>query len=204
MNSIKDLPVIMLEFSTNSSRLGNLRTLCDSGSSLNCIRAATICCANEDVLPSLSNPIGVAGIPLDNKGDIMMRIQLPCGTYRVERFTLIENLCYDAIIGFPLLSSLGFALTPNDETVSLGQSMLPRVPEMRRVNGIQQALSDHTGAKFLCKSTDPLSLGDSVKTVKKCHQVLSIARPTEGQTTKATVSNRNTTQNEETLLRNRR
>ena len=109
----------MLEFSTNSETLGKLQTLCDSGSSINCIDASLIPCTTEDILPTLSNPIGVAGVPLENKGDIILRVTLPDGTHRDERFTLITNLCYHVIIGFQTLSSLGFALDSNDETVKL-------------------------------------------------------------------------------------
>ena len=158
-----------------------------------------ISCTTEDILPTLSNPIGIAGVPLENNGDIILRVTLPDGTHRHERFTLITNLGYHVILGFHSLSSLGFALDSNDETVKLGQSLLPRISGMGKVNGIQQAFSDHTGAKFLCKSTDPLSLGSSVKNVRKCQQVLSIARPTEGQTTKDTSSSRKTTQKKMTF-----
>ena len=189
----------MLKFRTNSEDLGKLQTLCDSGSSINCIDASLISCTTEDILPTLSNPIGIAGVPLENNGDIILRVTLPDGTHRHERFTLITNLGYHVILGFHSLSSLGFALDSNDETVKLGQSLLPRISGMGKVNGIQQAFSDHTGAKFLCKSTDPLSLGSSVKDVKKCQQVLSIWPQTEGQTTKDTSSNRKTTQKKTTF-----
>ena len=189
----------MLKFRTNSENLGKLQTLCDSGSSINCIDASLIPCTTGDILPTLSNPIGIAGVPLENNGDIILRVTLPDGTHRHERFTLIKNLGYHVILGFHTLSSLGFALDSNDETVKLGQSMLPRISGMGKVNGIQQAFSDHTGAKFLCKSTDPLSLGCSVKDVRKCQQVLSIAGPTKGQTTRDTSSSRKTTQKKMTF-----
>mgnify|MGYP000204475743 CR=1 FL=1 len=62
--------------------------MCDTDSSISCLKTSisVVCC--NSILKSSRNPFGANGLPVDNKGDILGQIQISNMKYD-GRFTLL-------------------------------------------------------------------------------------------------------------------
>ena len=115
--------------------MGKFTCLCDTGSSISCIKSSLegLCC--NHVIKSIRNPVGANGLQLENKGDILGQIEIGNNKYD-GRFTLIINLCYDIILGNDILERLGFYINPDGTKVEIAGNEICRVFENDLVNSI--------------------------------------------------------------------
>ena len=107
--------------------------------------------SHSNVIPSIKTPDGANGIKLGNKGDIYGCLELSDKQKYKGRFTLIDKLSYDIIIGNDILQHLGFYVNPNGKDVELGGIRLDRVFERSKINQIQTTnILPQPAAALLC------------------------------------------------------
>ena len=126
----------------------NLNVLCDTGSCISCINAR-LDVDPEYVLPSVCQPVGANGSNLTSVGDVKAHIQLN-GIKILERFTRIENLCYDVILGFGFLRKNGFQIIDGTQIKIAGQIM-SRVADDGEPHQVHTSIIfSQVNAKILC------------------------------------------------------
>ena len=132
--------MVHLNLYINGQHLGKFNTLCDTGSSISCVKSSLngLCC--NQVIKSIRNPVGASGLPLKNDGDILGQIEIGNKKYD-GRFTLIANLCYNIILGTDILERLGFYINPDGTKVEIAGQEICRVFENDSVNCIPTSIS---------------------------------------------------------------
>ena len=119
--------------------------LLDSGAAVNCLNAALVTSSSLRILPSKTCPVGASGALLENKGDIYATVKINSDHNYRDKFTLIEGLPFNGIIGAELLQNSNFQMLRDGNHVMLGNVKVPRVSGP----GIIATIKDDTG-KFLC------------------------------------------------------
>jgi len=97
--------------------------------------------------------VGANGSRLVTKGDISGHIEVGNNIYP-GRFTLIDDLCYDVILGNDLLQNLGFYIDPDGTHVKIAGTKLSRVFELDHMNAIQTPITCPSLNAKLLRMTD--------------------------------------------------
>ena len=143
--------MIRLNIRINGRILGNFVTLLDSGSSICCIKSTVKGISSSDVLSSTRNPVGANGQKLDTYGDVIGQIEIGKNHYSA-RFTIIDNLCKDVILGNDILGSLGFYIHPGGTKVEIAGVEIGQIFDENCIQAVQTLTCPNVNAKFLCST----------------------------------------------------
>ena len=109
--------MVKLHFHPENAPSVKIVFLCDTGASVNCLNERMVAQSGLRIFPSSCNPVGATGAALTNKGDIYGIVEFSTGRSYRDRFTLIEDLPFQGIIGINFLQSNSFQLLEDGTSV---------------------------------------------------------------------------------------
>ena len=169
---IQSLPVIYAEIRLPSKTIG-VQFLCDTGSSLNCIKTEILKNEAIQILPSQYTPVGAGGTKLQTNGDVDLLVILSShkkGIRITKRFVMLDNIGYDGILGMPTLGEIGFNLLPNGNSVMIGGVLLPRVfGHGNSINALTTSLHSSGGETLTITGSSRTKLTVELNTTHKAH-----------------------------------
>ena len=109
--------MVKLKFHPENAPTNFIVFLCDTGASVNCLNENVVAHSGLCIFPSTCNPVGATGAALKNKGDIYGAVEFSSGRSYRDRFTIIEDLPFQGILGIEFLQKNSFKLAEDGTSI---------------------------------------------------------------------------------------